>query len=225
MQKRLFDELLEAKKAGIGAGQTLLMVEHPHVYTLGKSGHESNMLVSDEFLRSIGASYFHTDRGGDITYHGYGQLVGYPILDLERLGLSLKEYVWTVEECVIRTVAEYGIEAGRLDGATGRLDRGRHAARAQDLRYRGQGFALCDDARVRAERDERSALFLVHQSLRLRRQGGYLGRERNGSAAVVGRGGASLRRAFRRACRLPGELLARPEPDMRPDDLENKTLK
>ena len=119
MQKRLFDELLEAKKAGIGAGQTLLMVEHPHVYTLGKSGHESNMLVSDEFLRSIGASYFHTDRGGDITYHGYGQLVGYPILDLERLGLSLKEYVWTVEECVIRTVAEYGIEAGRLDGATG----------------------------------------------------------------------------------------------------------
>lgn len=119
MQKRMFNELLEAKKAGIGAGQTLLMVEHPHVYTLGKSGHESNMLVSDEFLRSIGASYFHTDRGGDITYHGYGQLVGYPILDLERLGLSLKEYVWTVEECVIRTVAEYGIEAGRLDGATG----------------------------------------------------------------------------------------------------------
>ena len=76
MQKRMFNELLEAKKAGIGAGQTLLMVEHPHVYTLGKSGHESNMLVSDEFLRSIGASYFHTDRGGDITYHGYGQLVG-----------------------------------------------------------------------------------------------------------------------------------------------------
>jgi len=111
MQKRMFNELLEAKKAGIGAGQTLLMVEHPHVYTLGKSGHESNMLVSDEFLRSIGASYFHTDRGGDITYHGYGQLVGYPILDLERLGLSLKEYVWTVEECVMRTVAEYGIEA------------------------------------------------------------------------------------------------------------------
>lgn len=154
MQKRMFNELLEAKKAGIGAGQTLLMVEHPHVYTLGKSGHESNMLVIDEFLRLIGASYFHTDRGGDITYHGYGQLVGYPILDLERLGLSLKEYVWTVEECVIRTVAEYGIEAGRLDGATGRLDRGRHAARAQDLRYRGQGFALCDDARVRAERDD-----------------------------------------------------------------------
>ena len=119
MQKRMFNELLEAKKAGIGAGQTLLMVVHPHVYTLGKSGHESNMLVSDEFLRLIGASYFHTDRGGDITYHGYGQLVGYPILDLERLGLSLKEYVWTVEECVIRTVAEYGIEAGRLDGATG----------------------------------------------------------------------------------------------------------
>ena len=119
MQKRLSDELLEAKKAGIGAGQTLLMVEHPHVYTLGKSGHESNMLVSDEFLRSIGASYFHTDRGGDITYHGYGQLVGYPILDLERLGTNLKDYIWTIEESVIRTIAEYGIAGGRLAGATG----------------------------------------------------------------------------------------------------------
>ena len=141
LQQELFDALVARKRAERDAGGstvfpagdsaeehsatdddpvgTVLLVEHPPVYTLGKSGHESNMLVSDEFLRSIGASYFHTDRGGDITYHGYGQLVGYPILDLERLGLSLKEYVWTVEECVIRTVAEYGIEAGRLDGATG----------------------------------------------------------------------------------------------------------
>ena len=118
-QQRLFDVLTARRGDASDDAGWLLTVEHPPVYTLGKSGHESNMLVSDEFLRSIGASYFHTDRGGDITYHGYGQLVGYPILDLERLGLSLKEYVWTVEECVIRTVAEYGIEAGRLDGATG----------------------------------------------------------------------------------------------------------
>ena len=115
-QQRLFDVLTARRGDASDEAGWLLTVEHPPVYTLGKSGHESNMLVSDEFLRSIGASYFHTDRGGDITYHGYGQLVGYPILDLERLGLSLKEYV---EECVIRTVAEYGIEAGRLDGATG----------------------------------------------------------------------------------------------------------
>ena len=118
-QQRLFDVLTARRGDASDEAGWLLTVEHPPVYTLGKSGHESNMLVSDEFLRSIGANYFHTDRGGDITYHGYGQLVGYPILDLERLGLSLKEYVWTVEECVIRTVAEYGIEAGRLDGATG----------------------------------------------------------------------------------------------------------
>ena len=118
-QQRLFDVLTARRADASSEAGWLLTVEHPPVYTLGKSGHESNMLVSDEFLRSIGASYFHTDRGGDITYHGYGQLVGYPILDLERLGLSLKEYGWTVEECVIRTVAEYGIEAGRLDGATG----------------------------------------------------------------------------------------------------------
>ena len=119
-QKRFFNALLDAKRNGGGqAEQVLLFVEHPHVYTLGKSGHASNLLVDDGFLKRIGATYFQTDRGGDITYHGLGQLVGYPILDLERLGLSLKEYVWTVEECVIRTVAGYGIEAGRLDGATG----------------------------------------------------------------------------------------------------------
>ncbi len=119
LQKRLFAALLEAKRGGGSAEQTLLLVEHPHVYTLGKSGHESNMLVDERFLQTIGATYFRIDRGGDITYHGYGQLVGYPILDLERLGFSLKDYIWTLEECVIRTIADYGIEGARLDGATG----------------------------------------------------------------------------------------------------------
>lgn len=118
-QKQLFNALLAAKQQGGDASQVLLLVEHPHVYTLGKSGHASNLLVDDLFLRQIDATYFRTDRGGDITYHGLGQLVGYPILDLERLGVSLKEYIEAVEEGVIRTIAEYGIIGGRLEGATG----------------------------------------------------------------------------------------------------------
>ncbi len=140
MQRHLFDRLTAAKTPGRGypeegsgkagnagkeeresekAEHMLLLCEHPHVYTLGKSGHASNLLVSEDFLRKIGASFFRIDRGGDITYHGYGQLVGYPILDLERFGSGLKEYIWALEESVIRTVADYGVEAGRLPGATG----------------------------------------------------------------------------------------------------------
>lgn len=119
LQRQAFDALTAAKKGGPAAGQLLLLCEHPHVYTLGKSGVAANLLVSEEFLRSIGAGWYRTDRGGDITYHGYGQLVGYPILDLERLGMSLREYIHALEEAIIRTVADYGIVAGRLEGATG----------------------------------------------------------------------------------------------------------
>ena len=100
----------------------LMLCEHPHVYTLGKSGHANNLLVSETFLKSIGASYYHIDRGGDITYHGYGQLVGYPILDLSSIGehgLGLKEYIHLLEESVIATIAEWGIEGQRVDHATG----------------------------------------------------------------------------------------------------------
>lgn len=97
----------------------LLIVEHPPVYTLGKSGRESNMLVSGEFLRSVGAEFHRTDRGGDITFHGPGQIVGYPILDLGLTGHSLKEYIGAIEESVIETVAAYGIAAGRIAGASG----------------------------------------------------------------------------------------------------------
>ena len=119
-QKRFFNALLDAKRNGGGqAEQVLLFVEHPHVYTLGKSGHASNLLVDDGFLKRIGATYFQTDRGGDITYHGLGQLVGYPILDLERLGIGLREYIASLEEAVIRTTARYGIAAGRIAGASG----------------------------------------------------------------------------------------------------------
>lgn len=119
IQKRLFEALLRQKREGAPEEQYLLFVEHPHVYTLGKSGHESNLLVNEQFLKQIGATYFHTDRGGDVTYHGLGQLVGYPILDLEHIGVSLRDYIWSIEESIIRTVAEYGITAGRLEGATG----------------------------------------------------------------------------------------------------------
>lgn len=98
---------------------TLILCEHPHVYTLGKSGKAGNLLVDEAFLQRIGASYYHIDRGGDITYHGPGQLVGYPLLDLERLGMGLKEYIHALEQTVIDTVAEYGIRAGRVEGAAG----------------------------------------------------------------------------------------------------------
>lgn len=119
IQKRLFEKLLRQKREDAPEEQYLLFVEHPHVYTLGKSGHESNLLVNEQFLKQIGATYFHTDRGGDVTYHGLGQLVGYPILDLEHIGVSLRDYIWSIEESIIRTVAEYGITADRLEGATG----------------------------------------------------------------------------------------------------------
>ncbi len=119
LQRRYFEALLAAKSGGDEAEQVVLLVEHPHVYTLGKSGNESNMLASEEFLASIGATYFRTDRGGDVTYHGLGQLVGYPILDLQRMDMNLRDYIWGIEECIIATVAEYGIVATRSEGATG----------------------------------------------------------------------------------------------------------
>ena len=118
-QQQLFDALMRTKLAGQPEIQTLLLCEHPHVYTLGKSGVAENLLVNDDFLRSIDATYFKIDRGGDITYHGYGQLVGYPILDLDQFGMGLKEYIHALEEAIIRTVADYGIVSERLDGATG----------------------------------------------------------------------------------------------------------
>ncbi|WP_295937880.1 lipoyl(octanoyl) transferase LipB [uncultured Alistipes sp.] len=108
----------EVKESASDAG-TILLVEHPPVYTLGKSGHTENLLIGREALEQMGAQFFHIDRGGDITFHGPGQLVCYPILDLERLGIGLRTYIEALEEAVIRTVAEYGITAGRMAGASG----------------------------------------------------------------------------------------------------------
>lgn len=129
LQRRLFDGLAAAKKgAQTEAGTkdpadetvgTVLLVEHPPVYTLGKSGRTENLLVDRETLERSGAQFFHIDRGGDITFHGPGQLVCYPILDLERIGIGLREYIARLEEAVIRTVARYGIAAGRIAGASG----------------------------------------------------------------------------------------------------------
>lgn len=118
-QTEWFDALLEAKQAGKECVNRVVMCEHPHVYTLGRSGKESNMLLSAGQLERIGATLFHIDRGGDITYHGPGQLVCYPILNLEEFSLGLKEYVHLLEEAVIRLCASYGIAAGRLPKATG----------------------------------------------------------------------------------------------------------
>jgi lipoyl(octanoyl) transferase len=97
----------------------LLFCEHPHVYTIGKSGSEGNLLVNEAFLKQKGAALFKIDRGGDITYHGPGQIVGYPILDLEAFRSGVKQYIFNMEEAIIRTLAEYNISAQRLDGATG----------------------------------------------------------------------------------------------------------
>lgn len=97
----------------------VLFVEHPPVYTLGKSGHSENLLIARNALETMGAQFFHIDRGGDITFHGPGQLVGYPILDLEKVGIGLREYIDALEEAVIRTVAHYGIRGGRIAGASG----------------------------------------------------------------------------------------------------------
>ena len=125
-QEVLFNSIMEAKKAvrEDKAGQEIIdhyvvLVEHPHVYTLGKSGSENNLLINAIQLQAKHATFINTNRGGDITYHGPGQIVGYPILDLESLGLGLKQYIHLLEESIILSIAEYGIEGSRLDGATG----------------------------------------------------------------------------------------------------------
>lgn len=118
-QTKWFDEVVSAKLSGMPYADRIVFCEHPHVYTLGRSGKERNMLLSDEQLQRIGATYYHIDRGGDITYHGPGQLVCYPILNLEDFSLGLKAYVHCLEEAVIAVCASYGITAGRVEHATG----------------------------------------------------------------------------------------------------------
>ena len=121
LQQALFEQRLETRRRGEKGEDcgTILTVEYPPVYTLGKSGKQSNMLIPQSYLESLGAEFFHIDRGGDITFHGPGQIVCYPILDIEQLGIGLRRYIEILEEAVIVTVAHYGITAERLAGATG----------------------------------------------------------------------------------------------------------
>ncbi|AYO57509.1 lipoyl(octanoyl) transferase [Chryseobacterium sp. 6424] len=96
-----------------------LFVEHPHVYTLGKSGHEENMLANSAKLQEINATFVKTNRGGDITYHGFGQLIGYPVLDLDNFKSDIYLYMRNLEEVIIRVIAEYGLKGERSEGQTG----------------------------------------------------------------------------------------------------------
>ena len=118
-QEELHQEVIAAKLRGEHTGNYLLFVEHNHVYTLGKSGSEANMLINAIQLQAAHAEFVKVNRGGDITYHGPGQLVVYPIVDMANFGVGVKDYVDRLEEVVIRTVGEYGIKGERLEGATG----------------------------------------------------------------------------------------------------------
>ncbi len=118
VQHSYLDSVIAGRESNTN-NNVLLYCEHPHVYTLGKSGVDTNLLISDENLKRIKATFFRTDRGGDITYHGYGQVVGYPIIDLHNFNLGIREYIYRLEECVIKTIAEYDICGVRIDSATG----------------------------------------------------------------------------------------------------------
>ena len=118
-QTELFDSIIKARREGQAYENRIIFCTHPHVYTIGKHGKQENMLISDDMLSRIGAEMFRIDRGGDITYHGPGQQVCYPILCLEDFKLGLKGYLHQLEEAVIRTCSHYGTKSGRVDGATG----------------------------------------------------------------------------------------------------------
>ena len=124
-QEELFAEILAVKSANRKENKTditqnhLLFCEHPHVYTLGKSGDEKNLLVNEDYLKSRGATFHKINRGGDITYHGPGQIVGYPILDLDNFFTDIHKYLRFLEEAIILTLKEYGLESERSPGETG----------------------------------------------------------------------------------------------------------
>jgi lipoyl(octanoyl) transferase len=124
-QEQLFKDIIDIKiknrrqELTLVTPNYLLFVEHPHVYTLGKSGHIENLLISEEKLAEIGATFYKNNRGGDITYHGPGQIVGYPIIDLENFFTDIHKYLRLLEEMIILTLAEYGLKGERSKGETG----------------------------------------------------------------------------------------------------------
>lgn len=130
MQRVIDQKMAKKTNADQVSDNYLLFVEHPHVYTLGKSGDEQNLLLNYIQLQAAHASFFQTDRGGDITYHGPGQIVGYPIFDLENFGIGLRKYIYLMEEAIIKAIAEYGLVGARDEKATGVwLDAGTAKAR------------------------------------------------------------------------------------------------
>tara|TARA_Y100000385_G_scaffold225160_1_gene235524 strand:- start:70 stop:762 length:693 start_codon:yes stop_codon:yes gene_type:complete len=135
-QEKFFNEILEIKSKNRNEGTEiktknhLIFCEHPHVYTLGNSGNKENLLVNEEYLKSRGASFYKTNRGGDITYHGPGQIVGYPVFDLDNFFNDIGRYLRFLEEVIILTLKEYGLSGERSKGETGVwLDVGKPTAR------------------------------------------------------------------------------------------------
>ncbi|MDO5607262.1 MAG: lipoyl(octanoyl) transferase LipB [Capnocytophaga sp.] len=124
-QEELFQAIIDQKRknraenTGIPTDNHFLFVEHPHVYTLGKSGDMSNLLIDEKSLEAKGAAFYKINRGGDITYHGPGQIVGYPILDLDNFFTDIHKYLRLLEETIILTLAEYGVKSTRSQGETG----------------------------------------------------------------------------------------------------------
>lgn len=124
-QEELFDSIIQIKrknrneKLNLETPNYFLFVEHPHVYTLGKSGDLNNLLLNEKQLQEKDIAFYKINRGGDITYHGYGQIVGYPILDLENFFTDIHKYMRFLEEVIIRTLAEYGLKTERSKGETG----------------------------------------------------------------------------------------------------------
>ena len=135
LQEELLAEVVAEKRKSSGptSKNHFILVEHPHVYTLGKSGDESNLLANSEFLEKIKATYYKINRGGDITYHGPGQIVGYPIIDLEYYKIGVREYIEKMEDAIIATIGEYGLEGGRKEGATGVWLDWAHPSRARKI--------------------------------------------------------------------------------------------
>lgn len=134
-QEEVLAEIVNDKKQSGKPSQknSFILVEHPHVYTLGKSGDEKNMLANSDFLKKIDATFYKINRGGDITYHGPGQIVGYPIIDLEYYKIGVREYIEKMEDAIIATIAEFGLEGGRKEGATGVWLQADHKVRARKI--------------------------------------------------------------------------------------------
>ena len=138
-QENLFEQIVSIKQENkkrntrLAKPNYLIFCEHPHVYTIGKSGKESNLLINEEALKSRGAALYKINRGGDITYHGPGQLVGYPILDLDNFNLSIKNYIYKLEEAMIRSLNTFGINSTRIDGATGVWLDAKHPLKARKI--------------------------------------------------------------------------------------------